>query len=364
MMPVTNIEWTDRAWPVVNGCRRKSPGCVNCWAERLVATRLRNHPRYKGLAVYTENGPRWTGETRLALDILDEPLRVRTPEQWFVANKADLFGEGVADADIAAIFGVMSATSWHTHQVLTKEPARAREWFERMGSPSEALARVALELGRHGVLPPKQGLQFQTTWPLPNVQLGASVEDQEWAEKRIVELVAAPAALHWISAEPLLGPLDISPFLDWFRFMRWVSERYSGRYQCKVDDARRPPIDWVVVGGESGPGARRCEVAWIRSLVEQCRTAGVAVFVKQLGANVIDRNDRFDTVGDSDDPRDWPFADRDPDDVEHNINGFREEYQGAPVRVRLRDRKGADPSEWPPDLRVREFPRVAGRRAA
>jgi hypothetical protein len=115
-------------------------------------------------------------------------------------------------------------------------------------------------------------------------------------------------------------------------------------------------IDWVIVGGESGRRARPFDVAWARGIVQQCRAAGIACFVKQLGANVRDRNDAgFE--GNEDDA--WDFGTVDPVDViEHDPDGYRQEWQGAPVRIRLRNRKGGDLAEWPVDLRVREFPPV------
>ncbi len=190
MSPVTTIEWTDRAWPVVNGCRRVSPGCKNCWAERLTATRLRHHPRYEGLAVYTDNGPRWTGEQRLAIDVLQEPLRVRTPARWFVANKGDLFGDGVSDEQIAAVFGVMAARPQHTFQVLTKRAERLAQWFARevdhAGECSEAATRELWD---------SRAQEFsRAQWPVPNVWVGVSVEDQQRAEERIPALLSVPGA--------------------------------------------------------------------------------------------------------------------------------------------------------------------------
>lgn len=142
------------------------------------------------------------------------------------------------------------------------------------------------------------------------------------------------AAVLGMSMEPLLGPVQLQPVIRDGQF-----ENHQGIN-----------LDWVIIGGESGPGARSCRPEWIRPIIEQCREAGVPVFLKQLGANVVTRNDLIEDVFNNNETG-WP----DPE-VEHNIHGFREDYQGADCRIRLRDRKGGDWSEWPEDLRVREFP--------
>lgn len=158
-------------------------------------------------------------------------------------------------------------------------------------------------------------------WPLPNVWLGVSAEDQAAAEERVPLLLGTPAAVRFLSAEPLLGPIDLRAV----HLPRICSDRAGS---CDPISCRGvpgvPTLDWVIVGGESGSGARPMDIGWARSLVEQCRSSGVAVFVKQLGA--------------------WPRAPRPRDGV----------LCGLP----LRDRKGGDPAEWPEDLRVREMPRA------
>jgi hypothetical protein len=180
------------------------------------------------------------------------------------------------------------------------------------------------------------GCDSLRAWPLQNVWLGVSVENQHFADERIPLLLQTPAAVRFLSCEPLLEGLDLAK--------------------------HRPGANrlWVIVGGESGAGARPCNVRWVRSIVRQCQQAGVPVFVKQLGGEIRDRNDAgFDGSGPNDiDGRcSWPEID--PDDIDEDLDGFRDGYQGAEVRVHLRDRKGGDPSEWPADLRVRQFPGVA-----
>ena len=184
----------------------------------------------------------------------------------------------------------------------------------------------------------------------PNVWLGTSVSDQATADRWLPSLVKLRglAANLFVSAEPLLGPVNLG---------NWLTGECEGAdAACESGNCihnGKPLIDWVIVGGESGPKSRRCEGPWVRSIVKQCRGAGVAVFVKQFGAFVVDRNDSI-SIDEADDVDGtyWP----EPYDVRHHINGFREEYQGADCRLILRDRKGGDPAEWPKDLRVRMFP--------
>lgn len=381
----THIEWTDATWNPTTGCSVVSPGCTNCYAMRLAGTRLRDHPSRAGLTIGGKAGPVWSGQVRLNEDWLDQPLRWRRSRRIFVCAHGDLFHEAVPDEWIDKVFAVMALAPRHTFQVLTKRSGRMRAYMNdpnvagRVGSQIETLTHssVAKRFGvaANGIGPIPDGVGGkryggERWWPLPNVWLGVSAEDQIRAEERIPDLLATPAAVRFVSAEPLLGPISL-------RCMPWTSNRgyvdaLTGQYDFP-GVARRafdPPapgkLDWVIVGGESGPGARPCNVEWIRGIVEQCKAAGVPCFVKQVGAFVVDRNDRgFDAesevfadgpnAGQPTDSQAWPNAWM---DVEHNINGFREEYQGADCRVHLRDKKGGDMQEWPLDLRVRQFPAI------
>lgn len=331
MADKTPIEWTDATWSPVLGCSPESAGCAHCYATRTV-WRMAHNPNARiagprqGLVEKTTAGVlRWTGEVRCLPDQLDVPLRWREPRRIFVCNQADLFHESVPDDFIEAVFGVMSLCGRHTFQILTKRAERMRRWVE-----GATLGRCQAEACKRSVdiVTPRRRLDradgevINGPWPLPNVWLGVSVEDRRSRNDRIRELERTPAAVRFLSCEPLLEDLGD------------LALEGTG-------------IRWVIVGGESGPGARPCDVAWVRSLVEQCRAAGVPAFCKQLGAHVLDRND---AGFDGDDGDAWP-ADT---CVEHDEvdTGF----QGAPVRVRLRDRKGGDPAEWPEDLRCREMP--------
>jgi protein gp37 len=348
----TSIEWTDHSWPVVNGCRRVSAGCERCYAERLTATRLSQTPKYKGLAVFGKNGPRWTGEARLWAPHLDMPLKLKKPSRIFVCDMGDLFYEGVADEEIAAVFGVMAACPGHTFQVLTKRPARAREWF-RWASAGHALddgevRRCLRELDTFGV---RRGHVEYPLWPLPNVWLGVSCEDQATAEQRIPILLDTPAALRFVSAEPLLGPVNLWPYLQPMHkvipkkppparaeLLERLGKASALLPQSAGWDVEIIPgvgLDWVIVGGESGPGARPFDLTWARLLVQQCWPAGVPCFVKQLGAVPVSL-DLADYTG--------------------RPTFFWQEGLAQRLAMGLADRKGGDPAEWPEDLRVRQFP--------
>lgn len=329
----TKIEWTEATWNPITGCSVVSPGCTNCYAMQLAGTRLAEHPSRKGLTRDTKAGPVWTGEVRFNEQWLDQPLRWRRPRMVFVCAHGDLFHESVPDEWLDRVFGVMALAPQHTFQVLTKRIERACRYIAAVTTPGRVWSsagqypendRAYLDgLSLHGAketdLPP---------WPLRNVWLGVSVEDQARADERIPVLLDTPAAVRWISAEPLLGPVDLTALphenwrnrdgvLDALSGHDWVEVVYGPSKGAREICATGPNLDWVVIGGESGRDARKMDMAWARSLVAQCRSAGVAVFVKQLGQLTID----------------------------------------GPVQRLWRHSKGGDPAEWPEDLRVREWPR-------
>ncbi|RVE90090.1 DUF5131 family protein [Sinorhizobium meliloti] len=253
----TKIEWTDATWNPITGCAVVSPGCTNCYAMKLAGTRLKNHPSRKGLTKDTKAGPVWNGEVRLNRQWLDQPLRWTKPRMIFVCAHGDLFAEGVDQVWIDHVFAVMALAPQHTFQVLTKRPERMREYMLGMSSRRGFIAGYGA-LVRGGNLPDHYEAAYEAiAKPLPNVWLGVSVEDQRRADERIPVLLETPAAIRWISAEPMLGPLDLT----------------SGYGQ----------LDWVVAGGESGRGARPMHPEWARQLRDQCAVAGVPFLFKQWG---------------------------------------------------------------------------------
>lgn len=374
-MAESSIEWTDATWNPVIGCERVSPGCENCYAERM-AFRLEamGQKRYVGLTRKTDRGRiQWTGTARFVPEVLGAPLKWRKPQRIFVNSMSDLFHHDVTNEEIAAVFGVMAACPQHTFQILTKRPERMAEWFDwakehgdgqdllRGDMPSALLTcgweancgdawgdvevpeRLALDAF------PTAGV-YGTAWPLPNVWLGVSCENQETANKRIPLLLQVPAAIRFVSAEPLLGPILFDNGES-----SWLTCDGRNKVEghcCEAHDVHGEHfhgIDWVICGGESGHGARESHAVWHHSIGQQCHVAGVAFFEKQLGANVRDRND----AGFDGEPGDcWP-AGTEAEDI-YGSNS----YQSAPVRIRLKDRKGGDINEWPDALRFRQMPGV------
>jgi hypothetical protein len=263
----------------------------------------------------------------------------------------------VPDEFIAAVFGVMAACPQHTFQVLTKRPERMRRWFEwidaewrrerkspgynERGSAADIACAASIEALPAGPKKPYGtfiGASFRARWPLPNVWLGVSVEDQRRADERIPELLRVPAAVRFLSCEPLLGAVDL-------RAVRRPAIARPGNpthFDALLDRPVFGRLSWVIVGGESGPGARPFDLAWARSIVAQCKAAGVKVFVKQLGAvPVMDETEwraQWDGL--------VPLLSA------RNLNRAPE----STVALSLASTKGGDPAEWPADLRVREWP--------
>ena len=254
----------------------------NCYAERVAARFSDPGMPYEGLAkriarevrqfkvvggeptgefrTATKYEPRWTGDVRMVPEHLADPLRWKKPLRIFVNSMSDLFHEALTNEQIAAAFGVMAAAPRHTFQVLTKRPKRMREWFAWVAE--YGLSVLALEASLHLGEDRDYIGSEQPSWPLPNVWLGVSVEDQEAATTRIPELLGTPAAVRFLSMEPLLGAIDLAAA--------------SPNSRSFAED-----LDWVIAGCESGPGARRCKVEWLRSIRDQCAAAHVPFFLKQ-----------------------------------------------------------------------------------
>ena len=329
-MSPTKIEWADETWNPLRArrrdgtgkvgwaCVRVSPGCVNCYAA-------------------TQNRTGWAGGTGLDYTVpdlakvepfLDEkvlalPSHWRNPRRVFVCSMTDVFGEWVGALDVGRLLNVAGSEPEHQFLFLTKRAERMRTVM---------------------------AAYYETTRqkPLPNVWLGVSVEDQQRADERIPHLLATPAAVRFISAEPLLGPVNLKRVrvanADGYDHFYDALGGYSDMSRDNPTQVDRRDgwmglapgqIDWVICGGESGSRARPMDLAWARSIVEQCRAAAVPVFVKQLGAHP------YTQAGDE---HGWPLG-----------TGF--ERRGDSLLIaKVRDRKGGDPEEWPEDLRIREWP--------
>ncbi len=301
----------------MRGCSVVSPGCSSCYAMKQAHRFSGPGQQYEGLTKLTKGGPVWTGDVRLVPEKLEEPLRWRKPRRVFVNSMSDLFLEKVPNEFIAAVFGVMAASPIHTFQVLTKRPERMRRWFEWLRERGgigpyirqhfddlreffKGGTRLTTYRGRTIRSGDDAGCMVLNAaacvgaGPLDNVWLGVSVEDQARWNERVPLLQDTRAAVRFVSVEPLISPIKALSSVDFLG------------------------IGWVIVGGESGRRARRCDVAWVRDIVGQCADAAVPVFVKQLGAAAVSNR----------------------------------------VPLYLKDEKGGDPIEWPADLRRREFPKT------
>ncbi|NOX39748.1 MAG: phage Gp37/Gp68 family protein [Alphaproteobacteria bacterium] len=276
----SKIEWCDDTWNPITGCSVVSPGCTNCYAMKLAGTRMKNHWSRSGLTQPSKAGPVWNSEVRLNLDWIDQPLHWRKPRKIFVCAHGDLFHEDVQDEWIDRIFAIMARCPQHTFQVLTKRADRMREYFRNIGGTSRhdwVMSAIGNQTGMSRVK--------HFDWPLPNVHLGVSVEDQTRADERIPLLLDTPAAVRFISAEPLLGPIYLTKIRGWKSDEHLWTDATTGR--SHFDSTHYPTqgakIDQVIVGGESGPGARPMHPDWARSLRDQCKVAGVAFYFKQWG---------------------------------------------------------------------------------
>jgi protein gp37 len=279
------IEWTDATWNPVTGCSKVSPGCAHCYAETFAN---------RGLGRF--RGSRDFEDVQCHEDALDIPRHWKRPRRIFVNSMSDLFHEAVPDDFLHRVYHAMEHARWHTFQVLTKRADRMRDYLD----------------WRYG----------EGRIPSRHIWHGVSVENQHWADVRVPLLLQTRSAVRFISAEPLLGLVNFDGL--------WG---YPG--SAESEQLARWPIHWVIVGGESGPGARPFNLAWARSIVQQCQAAGVACFMKQLGADPVQRLMYGPATFEADQPIHYE-------------------------PIRLSSRKGGDPSEWPEDLRVREFP--TGRR--
>lgn len=299
----TKIEWTDATWNPITGCSVVSPGCTNCYAMGLAGTRLHKIASRKGLTKKVNGKHVWTGEVRFNQQWLTQPLQWSKPRMIFVCAHGDLFAEGVKDEWLDQIFAVMALAPQHAFQVLTKRPERMREYLQKMedcyhGNSSLFADRWGVAAADVAASPCAASAIEDRPFPLPNVWLGVSVEDQRRADERIPILLDTPAALRWISAEPLLGPLNLrqinmpdegaGPYwIDSLSadIMGWFSDEAATKpmQSDPLAFSELPALDWVVAGGESGQNARPMHPTHPKSLRDQCAAAGVPFLFKQWG---------------------------------------------------------------------------------
>ena len=377
-MAETSIEWTDHSISPVRArdkatgaifhwCEKISSGCANCYAARM-AQRF-------GLPDYVKAN-RDKVEFFLDMTKLHEVLKRKKPTRYFWEDCSDLMGDWVSDEWLDFCFATMALTPHHTHQILTKRPDRMLAYFMDAieNDPDGLLMRWGAAAGclldgtwiwhsenakhrpvierfisrSHGFEEDDETrAEKPLPWPLPNIWGMVSVENQDQAW-RIEKLLQCPFAVRGISAEPLLGPVILHKYLaqcecgEGHGFTACPNTGGVAKTCSKSGcESLRPKIHWVIVGGESGPGARPCDVAWIRSIVEQCRAAGTACFVKQLGSNPINKD--YVAEASAFFEKQWGFPPSLPNQIKE-------------CTFRLKDRKGGTMSEWPESLRVRQFP--------
>jgi protein gp37 len=312
----TKISWATKSWSPILGCERVSSGCDSCYAIRTVHRLAHNPspkvgPLYVDLTESRDDRLDWTGDVRVLHGRLMDPLGWRKPERIFVNSQADLFHKDVPRYFIVRILAVMALAPQHTFLVLTKRHARMKSLMSEESLQAEVRAeqcKMAADAGEPEPLP--------LLWPLRNLHLGVSVEDQHWADIRIPALLATPAAVRWISAEPLLGALDVRKYLHcpdceytdsgWFAYPCEAHgcekcghsahaggdgegcghpDPNTGWCECHHATEIVPAggLDGLVVGGESGPNARPMHPGWVRWLREQCDWFGVPFHLKQWG---------------------------------------------------------------------------------
>lgn len=290
-MNETSISWTHgyqgrrgRTWNPTDGCDVCSAGCANCYAMRMAGRFSKPGKPYHGLVTIAKNKRAvWNGEGRFAIERLTLPLRWRAKSLVFVDSMSDLYYDAFSFEQIAAVYGIMAISKHHVFQVLTKRAKRRRDWHAWVveaahhakqsvigfcvGKALDLLREAGFDRELDRVLAWYRAYGIGIgTWPLRNVWEGASVENQDAADERIPDLLETPAAVRFLSCEPLLGHVTIA---------RWL------RKNSQAPDTWKPPLDWIIAGCESGPGARPCDVAWLRSLRDQCEAASVAFYLKQ-----------------------------------------------------------------------------------
>lgn len=257
MSDKSKIEWTDATWNPVRGCSRVSEGCRNCYAEKVAHRFSGPGLPYEGLTVMGNDGPRWNGEIKFIWEHLEDPLKWKEPRRIFVNSMSDLFHENLSREHIDRVLWVVKQCPQHIFQVLTKRPARMKEHMANFVT--------------------YDGL-------MPNLWLGVSVEDQKTADERIPILLETQTAVRWISAEPLLGPVSLTPGL--VDYLTGIKPEHDSSCMgdcenCPVQ-AQTEHLDWVVVGGESGYNSRPMNEEWAKEIMDQCKAAGVPFFMKQM----------------------------------------------------------------------------------
>lgn len=316
---MSKIEWTELTWNPIVGCSHVSPGCDHCYAERM-AYRLAciESKKYKGDLSKVHyagalNKKKWNGKTEFVESALTKPLHWRKPRMIFACSMSDLFHESVPFEWIDRVFAVMALCPQHTFQVLTKRSKRMLEYFSEPKTKTgncyagQVLPEVQFRVHRKAIAmvherqTGNQGRQLNMwdgRWPLPNVWLGVTAEDHQRANERIPDLLKCPSATRFVSVEPMVGPVDLISYFNPLSCPNCGKVDCPDGYDVLGADVEKlfcnncgdevvvdilDPLDWVICGGESGPGARPMNPDCARSLRDQCKEAGVSFFFKQWG---------------------------------------------------------------------------------
>ena len=269
---VSKIPWTEQTLEVTGGCTECSTGCRECYARGLI-WRLAHNPvcgdKYKGLVKKVNGKLQWTGKVVLFPEHLDQPVRRKIPTTYFIDSRSDLFHKSVPFEFVDKVMAVIALCPQHIFQVLTKRPKGMAEYFSNRKPNAgqwnvlvENVYLCKLKLRGHGVV-----------FPPPNLHLGVTAENQEMADKRIPILLRIPAVKRFVSIEPMLGEVSLTT--------KFGDGKGHNPAACIYDDNQND-IDWVIIGCESGASRRPCKLEWVRSIVKQCKSAGVKVFVKQV----------------------------------------------------------------------------------
>jgi protein gp37 len=281
---MTKIEWTQKTWNPIIGCSKISPGCQNCYAERMarrlacIGVEQYDYVLSKTIENKMQFHPnKWNGRTVFVESALEKPLHWKKPSMIFVCSMGDLFHQSVSDEWILSVFNIIKMCSYHTFQVLTKRPERMKEFYRK-----------------HWPVISKDGNDIPD-----NLWLGVTAENQEMATKRIPILLSIPAAVRFVSVEPMLATMNLTPYLPEPDPNIWPYESQA-EYIARIARDDKSKLDWVIVGAETGPGRRLSELEWIVDICMDCEEAGTPVFIKKIH----DENGKV--IADHKYPREWP----------------------------------------------------------
>src|SRR3990172_5609559 len=271
----SKIEWCDATWNVVSGCTQVSQGCKNCYAKTL---HDRRHKAHLAGAKLPKQYAEPFSKVQLHPDRMEMPLHWKKPRRIFVNSMSDIFHEDVPDYFIGMVFAIAALAPQHTFMILTKRPDRMETLLSNLGG--EFWGTIKINLLRRGYPLPADGYSIM---PLPNVCVGTSVSTQPDADKNIPHVLNTPAAVRFVSCEPLLGPVDLGPYIIKRSWFRPISGPLNPTPSTPLQGDDQLMIHWVICGGESGAGARPMHPGWARSLRDQCQAAHVPFFFKQWG---------------------------------------------------------------------------------